>query len=99
MLSCSGADASVPLQHFKSGSAYAHFPLYVPKTMQGYLRKLGPGTVEKYTWDRPGSPGSLWMNGFGGDSYMQHMSYLVKGVKVDRDLVDDVLFSEDSLKK
>lgn len=55
--------------------------------MQGYIGKLGPGMVEKYSWDRPGAPGSLWTNGFVGDSYMQHLSFLCKNVKVDRDLV------------
>lgn len=56
--------------------------------MQGYLKeKLGAGSIEKYNWSRPGSPGSLWTTGFAGDAYMQHMSVLVKNVKVDRDLV------------
>jgi hypothetical protein len=75
------------VQHFMPGNAYAHFPLYVPKTMQANIRKRGDGVADKYTWARPGSSEALWTRGFTGDKYMQHMTMLLKDVKVDRTLV------------
>ncbi|KAI0313699.1 heme peroxidase [Amylostereum chailletii] len=45
--------------YYPAGSAYAHFPFLVPKTMKGYLVKQGDDVVKSYTWTRPVLPAAL----------------------------------------
>jgi len=43
--------------YYPAGSAYAHFPFMVPRTMKQYVAKLPVvDTVKKYTWTRPVLP-------------------------------------------
>jgi linoleate 10R-lipoxygenase len=82
---------------FKPGNGYAHFPLYVPGTMQEYLRKNGQH-VDKYTWERPPRAG-MPPSPSPAAVYDARLLQLTKNVKIDRSLVDDILFSSENLTK
>ncbi|KII85619.1 hypothetical protein PLICRDRAFT_56845 [Plicaturopsis crispa FD-325 SS-3] len=95
--------------HYPARSAYAHFPMLVPARARMHLRKLAKDPTGKYMWERPGKPMGLvevteyedvvrvLADGAFESQGDDRMRGLAKGVRVERQMVHELLFADNDV--
>ncbi|KAI0051062.1 heme peroxidase [Auriscalpium vulgare] len=100
-------------EYYPAGSAYAHFPFMVPKSMKTYAQDLPGKAVMKYTWTRPPGPSGpdVTVGSFTDvqsvlaspavfqTTVAQRLNVLTRGIPLDLASVRTALLEEDHIQK